>query len=272
MTTGLDYSSLLEFDLFSDPEDHFEEKVAKAMREPTMEEFMTITRINYESENKKGRIKLKGRFLIELRDNAFSGTNGEDAIEHIENFLKIVDLLNVPNISQNFFGKFYTPSRTGREIEANGDNTKVEWDPTNIEFENWLGSKFRNHKTMNQYTKNALWNYWRKDMIEDSKLKEEALINKAILEESMNVGEESSNKAWSHYSPIDEWKDYEHTTYIKTDASSNQNTYNNVCQIITDHYETQEKQGWFDEHELMKDVDDDTGDLEDYLIRKDPPY
>nr|GEZ05947.1 hypothetical protein [Tanacetum cinerariifolium] len=58
---------------------------------------MTITRINYESGNEKGRIELKGRFLIELRDNAFSGTNGEDPIKHIENFLEIVDLLNIPN-------------------------------------------------------------------------------------------------------------------------------------------------------------------------------
>ncbi|GJY32046.1 hypothetical protein Tco_0415541 [Tanacetum coccineum] len=64
------------------------------------------------------------------------------------------------------------------------------------------------------------------DTLEDSKLKEETLINKAILEESINV-EEESNKA---------------------------------------------KQGWFDEHKLIGDDDYDIGDLEDYLIRKDPPY
>ncbi|GJR52214.1 hypothetical protein Tco_1402735 [Tanacetum coccineum] len=29
---------------------------------------------------------------------------------------------------------------------------------------------------------------------------------------------------------------------------------------------------WFDNHELKKDNDDDNGDLEDYLIQKDPPY
>ncbi|GKG24070.1 hypothetical protein Tco_0392106, partial [Tanacetum coccineum] len=45
------------------------------------------------------------------------------------------------------------------------------------------------------------------DTLEDSKLKEEALINKAILEESMNVEEESSDDTWSDYSPIEEWKD-----------------------------------------------------------------
>ncbi|GKE16683.1 hypothetical protein Tco_1424260 [Tanacetum coccineum] len=57
--------------------------------------------------------------------------------------------------------------------------------------------------------------------IKDSELKEKALINKIILEESMNVMEESSNDEWDHDLPIDEWKDYEHTTYIKTDVSSN---------------------------------------------------
>ncbi|GJU04083.1 hypothetical protein Tco_1114421 [Tanacetum coccineum] len=72
------------------------------------------------------------------------------------------------------------------------------------------------------------------DTIEDSGLKEEALINKKILEESMNVMKESSDNEWDHDSPINEWKDYEHTTYIKTGASSNQDTYNHVCQIVMD--------------------------------------
>ncbi|GJX27675.1 hypothetical protein Tco_0235754 [Tanacetum coccineum] len=71
--------------------------------------------------------------------------------------------------------------------------------------------------------------------IEDSELKEEALINKRILEESMNAMKESSDDKWDHDSPVDEWKDYEHTTYIRTDTSSNQNTYNNICQIVMNH-------------------------------------
>ncbi|GKG03950.1 hypothetical protein Tco_0314337, partial [Tanacetum coccineum] len=56
--------------------------------------------------------------------------------------------------------KYYPPSRTGRKIKANEVNTKVEWDPTNIEFKNWLASKFCNYKIMDRHTKNALWNYW----------------------------------------------------------------------------------------------------------------
>ncbi|GJS80743.1 hypothetical protein Tco_0730624 [Tanacetum coccineum] len=36
----------------------------------------------------------------------------------------------------------------------------MEYDPFYIEFTEWLASKFYNHKTMDQYTMNALWIYW----------------------------------------------------------------------------------------------------------------
>nr|GEU95035.1 hypothetical protein [Tanacetum cinerariifolium] len=97
-TLSLEYSSSPEFNLFYDLEDQIEEEVTETMGEPTMEEYVTITRINYELGNEKGRFELNGQFLVELRDNAFSGTNGEDVTQHIEIFLEIVDLLNVPNI------------------------------------------------------------------------------------------------------------------------------------------------------------------------------
>ncbi|GJU82700.1 hypothetical protein Tco_1285065 [Tanacetum coccineum] len=89
--------------------------------------------------------------------------------------------------------------------------------------------------------------------------------------------EESSDDAWSHYSPVDEWKDYEHTTYIETNVISNQNTYNNVCQIFKDHAgmtnddATNGIQEWFDERESMEE-DDNVGDLDNYLMPSDAPY
>ncbi|GJW86544.1 ribonuclease H-like domain-containing protein [Tanacetum coccineum] len=45
--------------------------------------------------NGKAAYELKGKFLDDLCDNAFSGTNGEDAVEHIEYFLKIVDPISL---------------------------------------------------------------------------------------------------------------------------------------------------------------------------------
>nr|GEV46901.1 hypothetical protein [Tanacetum cinerariifolium] len=247
--------------------DQFEEEVAKAMREPTMEEFMNVTRINYESENKKGRIKLKGDYEEVLTNEELSNTEEENlTVENeIAQIFRIdTDLFHFKTPLSKAFEKFIYLSQIDADVSA-------IW-PTC----NWKEDGYRNTRDLPRFIRegNSICyeDYEWYDTIEDSKLKEETLINKAILEESMNVREESSNEAWSHYSPIDEWKDYGHTTYIETDSSSNQNTYNNVFQIIIDHCETQEKQGWFDEHELMEDGDDDIDDLEDYLIQKDPPY
>ncbi|GJU79233.1 hypothetical protein Tco_1276303 [Tanacetum coccineum] len=46
----------------------------------------------------KCQFELKGQFLKELQENTFSGSDNEDANEHIEKVLKIVDLFHVPNI------------------------------------------------------------------------------------------------------------------------------------------------------------------------------
>nr|GEV89696.1 hypothetical protein [Tanacetum cinerariifolium] len=48
--------------------------------------------------NGKRAYELKGKFLDDLCDNAFSGTNGEDAVEYIEYFLKNLDLINLSNV------------------------------------------------------------------------------------------------------------------------------------------------------------------------------
>ncbi|GJX74634.1 hypothetical protein Tco_0313229 [Tanacetum coccineum] len=47
----------------------------------------------------KDNIELKGQFLKELRTNTFSGSNHEDANEHIEKVLEIIDLFYIPNIT-----------------------------------------------------------------------------------------------------------------------------------------------------------------------------
>ncbi|GJU02051.1 reverse transcriptase domain-containing protein [Tanacetum coccineum] len=40
--------------------------------------------------NGKNAYELKGKFLNDLHNNAFSGTNGKDAVDHIEYYLKII--------------------------------------------------------------------------------------------------------------------------------------------------------------------------------------
>ncbi|GKC54263.1 hypothetical protein Tco_1077008, partial [Tanacetum coccineum] len=66
---------------------------------------MSNTRTDYGSEvvrpkiDNKDQFELKRQFLRELRENTFSGSDNEDANEHIEKVLEIVDLFHVPNIT-----------------------------------------------------------------------------------------------------------------------------------------------------------------------------
>nr|GEV79953.1 VIER F-box protein 2 [Tanacetum cinerariifolium] len=43
---------------------------------------------------------------------------------------------------------------------THGSDDDMVYDPSNVEFIEWLASKFYNHKTMGHYTKNALCFYW----------------------------------------------------------------------------------------------------------------
>ncbi|GJV80803.1 hypothetical protein Tco_1516673 [Tanacetum coccineum] len=171
--------------------------MADKEKKSTMKGFVTNDQADYYSGitsitvNGKNAYELKGKFLDDLHNNAFSGTNGEDAVEHIEYFLKIVDPIDLPNVNQDklrivvfpislvrnawrwfdeikgsitswidltakFFGKYYLPSRTSKI------NTPIiKWDPTNPEFKNWLASKFMNYMRMDIFTKGALWDYWK---------------------------------------------------------------------------------------------------------------
>ncbi|GKA50842.1 hypothetical protein Tco_0744038 [Tanacetum coccineum] len=66
----------------------------------TIEQYMSKTRTDYGSGvarpkiDNKDQFELKGQFLKELQENTFSGSYNEDANEHIEKVLKIVDLFH----------------------------------------------------------------------------------------------------------------------------------------------------------------------------------
>ncbi|GJU85360.1 hypothetical protein Tco_1292906 [Tanacetum coccineum] len=128
----------------------------------------------------KNAYELKGKFLDDLHMNAFNETHREDAVEHIKYFLKIVDSIDLPNVdlTAKFFGKYYPPSRTGKV------NTPIiKWDPTNPKFENWLASKLVYYKTMDIFTKGALWDYWKMGSDEIEPTNEET----SNLEETYNT-------------------------------------------------------------------------------------
>ncbi|GJX02854.1 zinc finger, CCHC-type containing protein [Tanacetum coccineum] len=81
-----------EEDQLFEIEEHIEEEVTKIMAE-TMEQYMSKTREDYRSGvtrptiNQDTPFELKGQFLKELHDNTFSGSEQEDANEHIEKVL-----------------------------------------------------------------------------------------------------------------------------------------------------------------------------------------
>ncbi|GKD73827.1 hypothetical protein Tco_1332109, partial [Tanacetum coccineum] len=96
-----------EFDLFSNIEEHSEEEGTTEIMTETIEQYLSKTRGNYGSGVARPKIgdkthfELKGQFIKELRENTFSGSEHEDANEHIEKVLEIVDLFHIPEVAQD---------------------------------------------------------------------------------------------------------------------------------------------------------------------------
>ncbi|GKA42071.1 hypothetical protein Tco_0734731 [Tanacetum coccineum] len=136
------------------------------------------------------------------------------------------------------------------EYEADDD---IGYDPSDVAFIELLRSKFFNYKTMDHYTMKALWIYWirgddeveltneessdnetplyykddwiyewNKDVpwdyewyeaLEDCKLKDEALRNKAIMEGSIKEDDESryeQKRQWNTYTNYDDAYEINH--------------------------------------------------------------
>ncbi|GJS38423.1 hypothetical protein Tco_0563466 [Tanacetum coccineum] len=93
-TPGLVESSSLEIDLLSNIEENSEEEETTKITTETMDQYMSKTPGNYGSGiarpkiNDKTHFELKGQFLKELRENTFSGSEHEDANEHIKKSLR----------------------------------------------------------------------------------------------------------------------------------------------------------------------------------------
>ncbi|GJS29833.1 hypothetical protein Tco_0490453 [Tanacetum coccineum] len=211
--------------------------------------------------NGKNTYELKGKFLNDLHKNAFSCTNREYTVEHIEYFLKIVDPIDLPNVNRDklriivfpislvgdsrswfdrikgsitswvdliakFFEKYYLASRTDKV------NTPIiKWDPTNPKLENMLASNFVNYKTMDIFTKGALWDYWK---LGSDKIKptndETSNLAETNLDDEQDIGDESSNNGWRRWDGYEianhdhEEREYE---YEHEDEES--------CEVFDDH-------------------------------------
>ncbi|GJW15739.1 nucleobase-ascorbate transporter 12 [Tanacetum coccineum] len=120
-TPGLVESSSPKLDLFFDIKEHLEEETIEIMTEP-MEQYMSKTCGNYGSGvvrpkiNDKTHFELKGQYLKELCENTFSGSEHEDANEHIKNVLEIIDLFHILEVTQDqevilFYNGLDVPTR-----------------------------------------------------------------------------------------------------------------------------------------------------------------
>ncbi|GJY60134.1 hypothetical protein Tco_0460026, partial [Tanacetum coccineum] len=138
-TLSLDELRSPQFNLFYDLEEYSKEEVAE-----TMEQYMSKTRADYGSRitrpkiNDKDSFELNGQFLKELRDNTFSGSDHEDANEHIKKVIEIVYLFHIPNITQDqVMLRAFFMSLTGvtsRWLRNKPSNSIITWEDLKTKF------------------------------------------------------------------------------------------------------------------------------------------
>nr|GEV16408.1 hypothetical protein [Tanacetum cinerariifolium] len=227
---------------------------------PTTNKFAANDQANYYSGitsikvNRKNAYELKDNFLDDLRNNAFSETNGEDAVEHIEYFLRIVDPIDLPNVNQDKLRVLVSP------ISLVGDTWK--W------FDEIKGSINR-----------ALWDYWKTGSDETEPMNEkfpnlkkeygEALELKAICVESWGDAKQSVinffgwlKKTFRNFHKLDYelleklqyywWKVNKHecspfANWINYIRGPYANYYSNSLEVMK--YEDEERCEVFDDHE-----------------------
>ncbi|GKA65494.1 hypothetical protein Tco_0765201 [Tanacetum coccineum] len=157
-TLSLDELRSPDFNLLSDQE-YSEEEVTETMAE-TMEQYMSKTRADYGSGvarpkiEDKDNFELKGQFLKELRTNTFSGSDHEDANEHIEKVLEIVDLFHIPNITiDQVMLRAFPMSLTGaasRWLRNEPTGSITTWDGLKTKFLNKYCPPARTAKKMEE--------------------------------------------------------------------------------------------------------------------------
>ncbi|GKF41079.1 hypothetical protein Tco_0124421 [Tanacetum coccineum] len=94
------------------------------MAEPNQTEYIFVTQKNFLSNDNEGRMVeksfliIQGAFLVKICDNTFKGIIGENAFEHIENFLKIVGPVKIKGL---LLGKIWWKSSYKRQLDAYQD-------------------------------------------------------------------------------------------------------------------------------------------------------
>ncbi|GKB79660.1 retrovirus-related pol polyprotein from transposon TNT 1-94 [Tanacetum coccineum] len=158
-TPGLIESNPPEFDLFSNIEERSKEETTEEMTE-TMDQYMSKTHedcgsdVTWPKINADTHFELKGQLLKELRDNTFCGSEHEDANEHIEKVLEIVDLFHIPNITQDqIMLRAFHVSLTGaasRWLRIKPAGSILTWEVLKLNFLSKYCPPARNAKKMEE--------------------------------------------------------------------------------------------------------------------------
>ncbi|GJR02688.1 hypothetical protein Tco_0525672 [Tanacetum coccineum] len=143
---------------------------------------------------------------------------------------------------------------------------------------------------MDRYTKNALWLYWIRGDDEEVLTGDEF---SDLEEENLREGNEIAKifkietDIFLFEKPLcKEFKEFNHLLWIDVDIDEKpwledgiwKEPTDDICYecksfgINNDNDAIQTNLEWFDEHEPIRDDDDNIEDLDDYLILKDAPY
>ncbi|GJX92568.1 hypothetical protein Tco_0347154 [Tanacetum coccineum] len=171
---------------------------------------------------------------------------------------------------QSYKKQFKEYMEIKRRLEINEVNIDVECDPTNVDFAKWLASKFNNHITMDWYTKNTLWLYWK---ICDN---EELFTYDELSDlEEENVSEENEiakifkieTDIFHFETPLcKEFKEFNHLLHIDVDVEEKPWSEYRVWKEHTDDIDHECNMIYFQNYEWYEGLED--GDLKEEVLKE----
>nr|GEX26752.1 hypothetical protein [Tanacetum cinerariifolium] len=206
-----------------------------------MKGFVTNDQADYYSGitsiavNEKNSYELKGKVLDDLHNNAF-----------------------VFDLTAKFFEKYYPLSRTGKV-----NTLIIKWEPTILEFENWLASNSMNYMTMDIFTKGLLWDYWKLESDEAEPTNEKTFnLEETKQDDEQEISEtfKIETNLFDYETPLcEKSKEFNHLLKIDPDVLTN-----DIVRFETyDEY----KDDWF--YEWDKNMPWDSEQKEEALRNKD---
>ncbi|GKB35054.1 hypothetical protein Tco_0879996 [Tanacetum coccineum] len=124
------------------------------MTKPTLDGARAEQNLAEPRTKNNEKFKLSEELLKELRDNAYNGRVEENVIGRISKFLEVFDLIKTANV-ESF------ELRMKRNNDKMCDDDEEGRDP--FEFIPWMNSKFKDHKKVDDITKQTLLYSWIED-------------------------------------------------------------------------------------------------------------